>query len=333
MKAATHDPSELQAIARRVLHDPASVLALVTLVRKTGSSYRQPGARLLVLRDGSTLGTISGGCLESELAAFARQMEQDGRRFAEHTIDTRPIFGCQGTITLWVERMEMADADWIACMRAVDRAMERREPITLVTGTAGGQPGPTRIADAVSPFADGGFVQRLDLRKRLVLIGAHADVASVLKLVQTLSWQGIQVVPGAQRSGWIATESRDLQVFRVDAEGLMQQLRPDPATAVVIMTHNLGRDLSYARSVLDAGFGYVGMLGSARRRTELFNHLMDLDDPALILAAEQLHCPIGLDVGSETQEQIALSIVAEVQAVFAGRSGGKLKDTTQPIHP
>lgn len=63
------------------------------------------------------------------------------------------------------------------------------------------------------------------------------------------------------------------------------------------------------------------------------NHLMDLGDASLILAAEQLHCPIGLDIGSETQEQIAMSMLAEVQAVFAGRTGGKLKDASLPIHP
>ncbi len=336
MKAIVHDPSELHAIAKRVLENPGQAVALVTLVRKTGSSYRQPGARMLVLRDGSTLGTISGGCLEQDLADLARGMQESGQRFAEHTIDTRPIFGCQGTITLWIECVEPEDPDWMACIQGILQSVEQRQPITLVTGGSDGQPGATRLLDQVRhPGHDEGvgFRQSLGLRKRIVLVGAHTDVSAVVNLSKSLSWQCIQVVPGAQRRGWIATGDPAVQVLHVEADSLLKHLQPDSATAVVIMTHHLGRDISYARAVLNAGFAYVGMLGSARRRAELLDHLMDLGDASLVLAADQLHCPIGLDIGSETREQIALSMIAEVQASFAKRNGGRLRDACQPIHP
>lgn len=332
------DPAETVLIVDRYLEKPHEALALVTLVEKTGSSYRQPGARMLVMRDGSTIGTISGGCLEGDLAKLAFEMEKDGRITELKEIDTRPIFGCQGTITLLIERFDADRAHYSQLMKELQQSFENRQEIALTTqyGESSGKSG-TRFALDEEPLATrggcaGSFRQTLGKRKRLLLIGAHSDIGSVIDLAENLRWQCIQIVPGAQRSAWVSNRQGVL-VKHLDAERLLDAIALDESTAVVVMTHNLGRDISYAKEVLKAEFGYIGMLGSKRRRQELMNHLMDLGDEALVLATERLHCPIGLDIGSETREEIALSILSEVQASFAGRGGGKLRETSAPIHP
>ncbi len=335
MDLKLHDPCEMAAIAGCYLKDPEAALALVTLVEKTGSSYRLPGARMLVRADGTTLGTISGGCLERDLAELAMQMEQDGQETAVKTIDTRPIFGCQGTITLFVERIRPRREEMDVTMLRLQEAFEHRQEISVVTFYRDSEKQGTRVLfdkETQGRVEGMGFVQRFSLKKRLLLVGAHADIEPVIRIAQLLGWQCMQLVPGAQRSGWIA-QTASTEVLHLDAFHVADQMHADAATAVVIMTHNLGRDLSYARHLLPLEFGYIGMLGSTKRRQELMHHLMELGDEQLILATEKLHCPIGLNIGSETSEAIALSIVSEIQAVFSGREGGKLRDVSLPIHP
>ena len=326
------DPAETALIVERYLKTPDAAMALVTLVGKTGSSYRQPGARMMVMRDGSTIGTISGGCLEGDLCKLASEMEQDGRMTELKEIDTRPIFGCQGTITLLIERFDADRKRYLDLVRELDRSFVERRETTLVTRYGEGVETPGTFLDRVG-FDETGRIFRhtLGLKKRLLLVGAHADVGSVIALAGGLNWECIQIVPGAQRLGWVADEG--VVVKYLDAEHLLREIKADRSTAVVIMTHNLGRDVSYAKALLKGKFGYIGMLGSQKRRQEFMNHLLDYGDEELILATEQLHCPIGLDIGSETQEEIALSIVSEVQACFAGRNGGKLRESSAPIHP
>jgi xanthine dehydrogenase accessory factor len=101
----------------------------------------------------------------------------------------------------------------------------------------------------------------------------------------------------------------------------------DARAAVLLMTHNFHRDAELLAKIVRTGIGYVGVLGP-RRRTErlLVEAGMPAGDPSA------LHAPPGLDVGGETPEEIALSLLAEVQGHFAGRAGGKLRDRAAPIH-
>jgi xanthine dehydrogenase accessory factor len=329
------DPCEMIQIIDAYQEAPDKALALVSLVKKTGSSYRQPGARMLVRRDGTTVGSISGGCLESDVANLAQKMEQEGRNYELKEIDTRPIFGCQGSITLFVERIPVQRDCYDEWMRNVRQRLSKREGFSLITRFCGTDGLGTEFYEANEVVRgqcdEQVFVQHLGLQKRLFCIGAHEDVESVLAIAKTMHWQCTQVVPGAQRSGWISSDAQ-VNVLRADAKQLVSLVEPDAATAVVIMTHNLGRDLSYTAALLKLPFAYIGMLGSMSRRQELSNHLMEFDDEALILALDSLHCPIGLDIGSETKEEIALSILSEVRAVFSKREGGSLKKSNFPIH-
>jgi len=329
------DPNELVKITHRYLQHPTDALALVTLVSKTGSSYRQPGARMLILRNGETVGSISGGCLESDLVKLAVEMEANGSETRLEVVDTRPIFGCQGTISLWIELIRHRQAEFDGLMLSLNEAFRARKCAGLKTcfGDKTDVPIGTCLLDLTDQLVSSEccLVQPLGLRKRLLLIGAHNDAESVVDQAQLLGWECIQIIPGAQRTGWFA-DGKDVVVFRLDPEHVLERIQPDNATAVVVMTHNLGRDISYVRSLLGQPFGYIGMLGSKKRRQEVMNHLLECGDESLIISSDQLHCPIGLNIASETQQEIALSIVSEIQAVLGGRDGSSLKNISAPIH-
>ena len=96
----------------------------------------------------------------------------------------------------------------------------------------------------------------------------------------------------------------------------------------VVMAHSAVHDGAYLRAMLDAGAGYVGVLGPRRRTLELLG-LGSVDDAHV---PPSVHSPAGLDLGAETPEEIALSIVAEIAAVRGGRTGGMLRERRGPIH-
>ena len=331
-----YDISEMAFICRDYFADPDSALALVTLVEKEGTSYRQPGARMLVKRDGSVTGTISGGCLEGDLATLASRLFKEGRSEALECVDTRPVFGCHGTITLFVELVAPRRDVFHHWMKAMAQAIEQRHPITLRTVYRGNSEtlGTTLIdGPGLKPKDDGNFIQPFGLHKRVVVIGAHGDARPVLQLILSLGWQAIQVVPGSQRRGWIGNEDSGIRVEYHTPEEIAKAIPADRGTAVVVMTHNMGRDVGYAYVLLREAYPYVGMLGSQKRRDEVFEHLLASGEADVTETMERLHCPIGLDIGSETQSEIALSIVSEIKSVFSGCEGGKLKDKHTSIHP
>jgi xanthine/CO dehydrogenase XdhC/CoxF family maturation factor len=117
------------------------------------------------------------------------------------------------------------------------------------------------------------------------------------------------------------------------AEDFVQRFKPDAATAVLVMTHHLATDLAFLREILTAGYGYVGLLGSRRRRETLLAELGSLgllEDPSI---TDRFHAPVGLDLGGHHPTSIALAIVAEIQAVLAGASAEFLRERRGTIHP
>ena len=328
-----YDISEMALICREYLKAPESALALVTLVEKEGTSYRQPGARMLIRQDGTVEGTISGGCLEGDFAELAMRMSAEGRSQTLESVDTRPVFGCHGTITLFVELIEPRRAIFHQWMTKLAEAIEQRQPITLKTVYHGEHPGTTLSETTSRDSSDSGcLTQPYGLLHRVVVVGAHGDVRPVVQLIQSLGWEAIQVVPGSQRRGWVGEETSDLRVEYYSPEEIVQAIPADSGTAVVVMTHNMGRDVGYAHALLKEEYPYVGMLGSFKRRNEVFEHLVASEEADIMETMERLYCPIGLDIGSETQSEIALSVVSEIKSVLSGHQIGNLKNKKTSIH-
>jgi xanthine dehydrogenase accessory factor len=366
--------SEISDVLRAIesLSAEGRRMALATIVAVRGSTYRRPGARLLVPEEGAPIGNISGGCLEGDVADMARLVMEEGRaRLAgwDLTADDDAVWGlglgCNGAIEVFIEPADRA-AEVAGALRM---ALEDERPICLVTALE--SPDPARVAPGARLVVrpDGGIEGSLGdpAADAAAATAAHEqleeqrseirDLAGVRAFVEVLEpplrlvvcgagHDAIPLVRAASGIGWNAVVVDDREAFLTkdrfpDAAGFVHVEQPeqvakvapiDERTVAVVMTHNFLRDKEYVRSLLGSPVGYLGMLGPAARSERV---LMELRDEGVPISDEdraRIHGPAGLDVGAEGPEEIAGSIVAEIVAVNRRRGGGFLKDRPGPIH-
>ncbi|MDB6170987.1 MAG: alanine dehydrogenase [Chthoniobacteraceae bacterium] len=271
-------------------------LALATLVAARGSSYRRPGARMLISAGGESAGGISAGCIEDDVIVCAREVLRSGAPRLM-TFDTRLRFGCAGTIDIFVERVRdelMAELRNSLCQRQGCRLE------TVLHGTARG----TCITTGIEAGSDT-FLQTIEPALQLILIGDSSDTDALRAHAELLGWDVVQ-----------------MNAAPVPPEML------DHRTAVVLATHNFGRDCAALRELLPAGLKYLGLIGSRRRRDDLLFDVMH----HRVNCHSRLFAPAGLHLGAESPEEIALSIAAEIQSVFAHGTGEQLRNRRAPIH-
>ena len=347
-------------------------MALATIVAVRGSTYRRPGARLLVPEEGSPVGNISGGCLEGDVADMARVVIDEGQaRLAgwDLTADDDAVWGlglgCNGAIEVFIEPAEKA-AEVAGALRV---ALEEERPISVVTvvesshagvepgarlvvrpdGTSDGSLGDATVdATAVSAaeellqaersevraLADGvrAFVEVLDPPIRLVVCGAGHDAIPLVQAASVLGWN-VTVVDDRPAFLTLGRFPEATGFAVVDEpEDAAKAAGVDERTFTVVMTHNFLKDKEYIRSLLGSPAAYIGMLGPGARTERLLMELRDEGVEAAGANRERIHGPAGLDLGGEGPEEIAQAIVAEIVAVKRRRAGGFLRERPGPIH-
>lgn len=273
--------------------------ALATLVRARGSSYRRPGARMLIARDRSTVGALSGGCLEEEVAERAQEVIATGTPVLL-SFDTRLRYGCNGAIDIFVEKVDPVVLDELAA------AQRARRLTWLATVFENSESLGSRFLASPADAPENAFVQMIPPPLRLVLVGAGPDSPPLRELATVLGWTVIE----AEEASALPNEFDDW-------------------TAVVVKTHNYGRDYAALEKLLPLGLRYLALLGPRRRRDQLLHQLLE----AGLHARSELFSPAGLDLGAESPEEIALAIVAEIQTVFARANAESLRERKRPIHP
>lgn len=269
-------------------------LALATVIETRGSTYRRPGARLLVRADGTTVGNISGGCVESEIEDIASRVMESGEATVltvDHSGEDDAHLGwgmgCRGVVRVLVE--PAASASIVAdAMRASTFA-----PVTLSTD-------PASAAHITGKSRAGWFVERLEPAPALLVCGRGPEAGHITRAGAALGW-GVSEIPVAQELPVITRR-----------------------TCAVVCSHNFERDLAFLRSLLASEAVYIGVLGPRSRSRRLVEELgADIG---------RLHSPAGLDLGAETPDEIALSVVSEVLAVLNEKSAGSLRHRDGPIH-
>jgi xanthine dehydrogenase accessory factor len=294
----------LQQIIQRVADNPAQPWALATLVQTQGSTYRKAGARLLVDPDGGTLGVLSGGCLEEEIGRQGRNVLRNGSPLLL-SFDTRQLYGCDGRLTILVEPLPAAGENG-NLITNIGRSFRNRETCRVRTCFEGETLGSDLLpADVFLAERRGVFIDTLQLPVRLLLFGVGPEIQPITQLAKALGWTA--------------------EHFGHPSE-LAQDFRGDTRTAAVVMNHNFGRDLLSLHRLLPLQLRYVGLLGPKKRHAEILMHLSEYVPVEFNGALDNLFAPAGLDIGSEAPEEIALSIVAEVEATLAGRAGGFLRE-------
>ncbi len=326
---------------------------LVTLVGVQGSSYRREGARLLLAGDGAMVGSISGGCLEGELVHRGKWLIANGpivQHYSTAFDDTDEMpygLGCGGELDLLLESVDSVEVQRLfAEVKQVLGGVWRRV-VTWLPG--GGQPlrraifgaaegGGTEVLFASEDLAQeeiwwaltnsapqgashrGGqrvFVELLKPPQRLVIFGAGEDARPLVALGALLGWN-VVVADGrshlARRERFPAAE----QVVVLAGEG-SAGLRPDDA--VVLMTHSYEQDRAALEQALPVGPRYLGLLGARHRSSLLVSETAERLGWSVAQCCERIYAPVGLDLGGDGAEAIALAVVAEIQACVQGKVG------------
>ena len=316
-------------------------VALATLIRVEGSSYRAPGARLLVGRDGSYVGSVSGGCLEAEIVRKAPWLVRNGavvERYSTTFDDTAEIpygLGCGGTVDVLIEPADTPAFE--ALLQALTASLTGATRHITTCTPATGQPLWREVTagngDVLfrSPYPlatmEGAYSEQIDPPQRLLVFGAGDDARPLVQMAALLGWT---VVVLDARPQW-ARPARFPEAHAVHATGSLD-LHVETADAVVVMTHSYEQDRSWLEQVLPSAPRYLGLLGSRHRSALLVAEAAKALDWSLARACERLFSPVGLDLGGDGAEAIALSAVSEIQACVQGKLGTSRRLTPEAIH-
>jgi xanthine dehydrogenase accessory factor len=332
--------------------------ALVTLVGAEGSSYRVPGAHMLIGDDGEYSGTISGGCLEAEVVRKAAWMVRDGavvERYSTLFDDTAEIpygLGCGGVVDLLVE--PAATAECRALMDALDRSLGGEESVIATWLPGDGTLLRRAVLNDASEmiFCSAGlsrteierisrmtlesavddpaiYVERLRPPLRLFVLGAGDDARPVVTMGALLGWS-VTVAEGRAK---LARAERFADAERVMTIASAAELGVTARDAVVIMTHSYEQDRALLIELLrgDDIPGYIGLLGAAHRSSLLVSEAAAMLGCSIAACCERVWAPVGMDLGGDGAEAIAVAIVAEVQAWQNGRLAASRRLTADSV--
>lgn len=351
--------------------------ALATVVHIDGSSYRRPGARMLVNDEGQLTGSISGGCLEGDALRKAMLVISQGssKLVTYDTTDEDDVafgvqLGCAGIIQVLFEPIDWkADINQITLLR---KAISKRQKSVLVTlfsieekskpqigtcllyeqdHTITGDihvPGLKEVLindikqamdSQISMFKDfeiegqtiTAFIEVLHPPVSLVVVGAGNDAIPLVNIADMLGWE-TRVVDGRNTHAKPERFVSACQVLVSKPEQVLDQIYIDEQTVFVLMTHNYNYDLAMLKALLERNVIYIGLLGPKKKMERM---LGELNDQAIELTEKQLshiYGPVGLEIGGETAEEIALSITAEIKAVLSNKKGMSLRNSNDFIH-
>lgn len=272
---------------------------LATVVAARGSSYRKPGACMLVSTDGWLAGSVSGGCLEADVvrrASWIVSSDTSLVRTYDTSADGEVALGCGGEVDLLLEPFPSSHV----FASALARVLEERIPI-----------------ECQRALPEGGlFLHLLRPSPRLILAGAGHDALPVCTFATTLGWDTHVV-------DWRPANLAPHRFPRCQTHLLsslsLDHLPLEAGCAVVVMSHHLVYDAKVLEAALASDLPkYIGVLGPRKRTKELLRLL----PPALPVA--RLRAPVGLDLGGEGPASVALAIVAQVHAELLGASGHPL---------
>lgn len=305
---------------------------LATVVATRGSVYRRPGARMLLVAGDRLAGSVSGGCLESDLAdtAWNRTVNGPVRVVYDASAPDDALFGfglgCSGVSEVLLERLPEDGGPLVL----LERVLAERKPGVLKTVI---EPGPdlgrqwARLTEETSSPdepSENVLIERIEPPRSLVIFGAGHDAIPLVRIAKEVGWR-VTVVDHRPAYAQPDRFAQADELIVATPKAAKEQDLIESGSAAVLMTHSYRHDLELLGWLLDSPAAYVGQLGPLHRTERL---LGELDRES----SGRLHAPIGLDLGAESPDEIAMSIVAEIQAFFAGRQGGSLNGRRGRLH-
>lgn len=343
--------------------------ALATVVKVEGSSYRRPGARMLITDDGHLTGAISGGCLEGDALrkALSAIVQQENKLITYDTTDDDDVsfgvqLGCNGIVHILFEPIKINEHNNpIHLLEKLENNREQGILVTLFSLNHSEQTGTSLLyqkgklyskiesslkenilkdvsaslenkSSTFKCYPEAGydieaFIEFIPPPIQLVIAGAGNDVLPLVKISAVLGWE-IIIADGRQSHANIQRFPKADKILVIKPEKLLSQISVDEHTAFVLMTHNYNYDLALLDDLLKIDVPYIGVLGPKKKLNRMLDELR-IDSEEKI---SHVHGPVGLDIGAETAEEIAIAIIAEIKAIFTNSTGAALKEKTSPIH-
>lgn len=314
---------------------------LASVVALDGSSYRRPGVRMLVLENGKMIGAVSGGCVEKEILLQSKTVFKTGKAKIM-TYDGKYRLGCEGVLYILLEIFnpnETFISVFKKCLKErnafnIQSYFEKKEGVIAGIGS--------QVKINSSTFSVSGnlietqnrtlsiFTQKMPPCFKLVIIGAEHDAVQLCKFAALTGWEvniisglsetkSISDFPGAH--SFLATSPEQIDVGLIDNQ-----------TAIVLMTHNFANDLRYLVALKTTNPNYIGLLGPAKRREDLLTQFIEYCPNATDDFLDKIHGPAGLNIGSETPQEIAISIISEILCVIRQETPMPLSKKVGRIH-
>lgn len=349
--------------------------ALATVVNVRGSSYRSPGARMLITDDGRWVGSISGGCLEGDALRKARQVMSSHTPMTI-TYDTREEsnqnlgigLGCNGVIDVLIEPVD--EQAHLAPVYLFEKILAAGEPVALATVFQSttkewvgqkllinkhevmensvtneslhaqihrdlqtlfhARPSDVAVYKTKNCTTEV-FLELIQPAVSLIIFGGGFDARPVSQLAKSLGWDVTVTDECISHIAPVFFPTAD-KLSLCQREFIDREITLTPYTACVLMSHNYEYDRDVLKKILPSDTPYIGILGPLKRFVRMREELEKQGVVFRPSDMHRIHAPIGIDIGAETPDEIAVSIIAEIQARFANRSGGFLKYRSGPIH-
>jgi len=338
---------------------------LATIIETQGSTYRKAGARMLITHDGECLGLLSGGCFEGDLVERSRSVFASGQA-ATVQYDMRSPddvvwglgLGCNGAVKILLQLLK-ADQHYYPLSALAEAAENDRRGVlaTVVESAHPPLPAGRSLFFSAEDFKNAPAPWSLELNtaarqtlpddkpilethrvegkvvslfydpirplSHLLIVGAGADAVPLLHGAKALGWRVTLV---DHRPSYLKPErfASAEQLLHCPPQALADTLKLDRFDALVLMTHSLDYDARYLRIIADSRIPFIGLLGPEARKHRLLD---SLGEQAAKIAG-RVFGPVGLDIGAETPEEIALAIMAGILAAQNRRQGGQLTAQT-----
>lgn len=330
----------------QILEDGQDVV-MVSIINQGGSAPRTAGSKMLVLRDGGIIGTIGGGSFEAQAMRMAQDVFQSRQSMTRaFTFSLGDVTGmdmiCGGKAEIFIDLLRASHPENAAVCRAVSDVKRRDQDACLVTKlvTGPGSEGQAKLAlvagdkdlvgmhlgraelDALHEERKGRRLQRLVLEEATYLIEPLHNPGTVYifgaghvsqKLAHLAAFVDFRTVILDDREEY-ANAARFPQADQVlvpeSMERCVRDLPISRNSYLVIVTRGHAFDLSVLSQALQTDAGYIGMIGSRKKRETVYRHL--LQDGISEVCLARVHSPIGIEIASETPQEIAVSIVAEL---------------------
>ncbi len=340
--------------------------ALATVVDVQGSSYRRPGARMLVTEDGKLTGAISGGCLEGDaLRKAVLAITQEKKKLVVYdTTDEDDAklgiqLGCNGIVSILFEPLDILDPlNPVEILRKTTMLREASVVLTFFSknntihsGTMLQEQAVDRSVTDIHSIVQKVFENKrsmhceveckedvqhcfaeyLEVPVSFIIAGAGNDAMPLVTMAKQLGWQ-VTMVDGRPTHANLQRFPQADTIVTGKPEQVIPSLLIDERTAIVLMTHNYNYDLSMLCGLQGKSFAYLGLLGPAAKRERLLTEAAQKGIFFSDEETERIYGPTGLQIGAETSEQIAVSIIAEIMSVINHCEPVHLRSKLKPIH-